>query len=157
MLRKKDLRIYRFDRPVTIRTLELPSPSQLLHNWSYTPDVRVVFEAKEKDRWRKVCDIKYPQGCWQDQVPFSVACEEVCACEWRLTFNSRNKINVRFVRFHSEARLDNYEGLAGHVLRGQLKRGYPKQSAGICRPLRLVEVEAACLAATFTASAAIRR
>ena len=133
-------RIYDFGRPVTIRTLELPSPSQLLHRRSYTPDVRVVFEAEMNGAWRRVCAVRYPQGCWQDQVPFSIACEEVRARRWRLTLESPDRINVRYVRFSSEARLDNYEGLAGHVLRGQLKRRYPRQSAAAYIPAGAVRI-----------------
>ncbi|MBE6396031.1 MAG: hypothetical protein E7046_03410 [Lentisphaerae bacterium] len=121
-------RTIRFGSPVTIRTIELPSPGQMNQRWAYNSDVRVVFEAKVDDVWRKVCDVRYPQGCWQDRVPFTIACEEAVAKEWRLSLWSSRKFNLRFARFHSEARFDNYEGLAGHVLRGHLKRNYPKQS-----------------------------
>ena len=120
-------RTFVFGDPVAIRTLELPSPSEVNRRWLYNPDVRVVFEAKTDAGWRKVCDVRYPQGCWQDRVPFSIACEEASAKEWRLAVNSSRDVKLRFVRLHSEAKLDNHEGLSAHVLRGQLKREYPKQ------------------------------
>ena len=115
---KGNVRTFFFDVPVTIRTLELPSPSQLNHAWSYNPDTHVLFEAESESGWKEVCDVDYPQGCWQDRVPFSLACEESTARTWRLTISSPHKIRVPFVRLHSAARLDNWEGKAGWVLRG---------------------------------------
>lgn len=133
-------RIITYEHPVVIRTIELPSPSQLNHGWAYNPDVRVIFEAKVGAEWRKACDVRYPQGCWQDRVPFSVACEEMESREWRLSFSSSHKISIRFVRFSSEARLDNYEGLSAQVLRGHLKRTYPMQSRSAYIPESAVRV-----------------
>jgi len=129
-----NVRTLQFDRPVAIRTLELPSPSHLNHDWCYNPDTCVIFEAETANGWQTVCDVRYPQGCWQDLVPFSIACSEATAKTWRLSLASSHKIAVPFLRFHSVARLDNWEGLSGHVLRGQLKRPYPKQSAAAYIP-----------------------
>ena len=123
-----NVRTFFFDEPVTIRTLELPSPSQLNHAWSYNPDTHVLFEAKTESGWKIVCDVDYPQGCWQDRVPFSVACggcddggvvaTHCEAATWRLTMTAPHPIKLPFVKLHSAARLDNWEGKAGHVLRG---------------------------------------
>ena len=135
-----NVRIVHFVEPVTIRTLELPSPSHLNHDWCYNPDTRVIFEAETTDGWRTVCDVRYPQGCWQDRVPLSLACSEAKAKTWRLSLASPHKISVPFLRFHSVARLDNWEGLAGHVLRGQMKRPYPKQPAAVYIPHGAVRV-----------------
>ncbi|MBQ3290012.1 MAG: hypothetical protein IJH50_11420, partial [Kiritimatiellae bacterium] len=135
-----NVRTFSFARPVVIRTLELPSPSQLNHDWSYNSDTRVLFEAKTADGWRTVCDVQYPQGCWQDMVPFSLACDEASAKTWRLSLSSPHKIAVPFVRLHSGARLDNWEGLSGLVLRGQLKRQYPKQNPAAYIPCGAVRV-----------------
>ena len=135
-----NVRIVHFAELVTIRTLELPSPSHLNCGWCYNPDTRVLFEAETKNGWQTVCDACYPQGCWQDLVPFSLACSEATAKTWRLSLTSPHKIMVPFVRFHSAARLDNWEGLAGHVLRGQLKRLYPRQPVAAYIPHGAVRV-----------------
>jgi len=50
-----NVRVFHFEDPVTIRTLELPSPSQLNHAWSYNPDTHVLFEAKTESGWKIVC------------------------------------------------------------------------------------------------------
>ena len=124
-----NVRIVRFAEPVTVRTLELPWPRALNHAWPYNPETHVTFEAQTAKGWRTVCEADYPQGCWQDGVPFSLACGEATSTVWRLSLESPHENSVPFVRFRSGARLDNWEGLAGHVLRGQLKRSCPKQDA----------------------------
>ena len=154
-----NVRIVHFAEPVTIRTLELPSPSHLNHDWCYNPDTRVLFEAETENGWQTVCDVRYPQGCWQDLVPFSLACSEATAKTWRLSLASPQKITVPFVRFHSVARLDNWEGLTGHVLRGQMKRPYPKQPTAAYIPHGAVRIvkpgDALCVGGSqFTATGA---
>ena len=152
---KGNVRVFRFDAPVTIRTLELPSPSQLNHAWCYNSDTRVIFEAETDKGWRTVCDIQYPQGCWQDNVPFSIACDTCCdvtsvgprvprdriaSKTWRLTLSSSHEISLKNVRLYTAARLDNWEGQAGHVLRGQMKRPYPNQDAAAYIPQGSIRV-----------------
>ena len=135
-----NVRTFHFEKPVTIRTLELPSPSDLNHAWSYNPDTHVRFEAQTESGWKSVCDVDYPQGCWQDKVPFSIACEDVSAKTWRLTLSALHPIKLPFVRLHSTARLDNWEGKAGHVLRGLMKRPVPRQDAAAYVPRDAVRV-----------------
>ena len=135
-----NVRIVHFAEPVTIRTLELPSSRQLSGPWLYNLDLCITLEAETAKGWRTVCDVRYPQGCWQDMVPFSFACDEATAKTWRLSLSSPHEIAVPFVKFLSGARLDNWEGLAGHVLRGQLKRPCPKQCASAYIPAGAVRV-----------------
>ena len=124
-----NVRTFRFAEPVTVRTLELPSPRNMVGAWCYNPDLRILLEAKKDGDWRPVCSVDCPQGNWQDNVPFSLACEEMSAQEWRLTLSSPHKIRLPFARLHSAARFDNWEGLSAHTLRGQLKRPHPRQNA----------------------------
>ena len=133
-------RLVTFAKPVTIRTLELPSPSDINHAWCYTPATHVLFEAETSSGWRTVCETDYPQGCWQDRVPFSLACEEATATNWRLTLTAPHPIKVAWTRFYSGARMDNWEGQSGHVLRGLLRRAYPRQSPEAFIPAGSVRV-----------------
>ena len=133
-------RLISFASPVTIRTLELPPPRGINRFWTYNPDAHVSFEAKTDKGWVRVCDMDYPQGCWQDTVPLSLACDEATATKWRLTISSSRDVTVNHVRFYSHAALDNWEGLSGHVLRGQLKRPQPRQEAAAYIPANGVRV-----------------
>ena len=133
-------RLFRFGSPVTVRTIELPCPRALNGRWTYNPETHVTFEALTEAGWRTVCATDYPQGCWQDNVPLSLACDEETATEWRLSLSSPHAIVLPFVRLRSAARLDNWEGLAGHVLRGHLKRPAPKRSEAAYLPAGSVRV-----------------
>ena len=123
-------RTFSFERPMTVRTIELPSPSAMNHPNSYTPDARVKLVAVEEDGGRTtVLDQEVPQGVWQDKVPITFACDARTARLWEFTLEHRHPMNVRDVRFSTGARLNNWEGLAGWVLRGLVKRPAPKQDA----------------------------
>ena len=110
-------RLYRFDRPVTIRTLCLPSPRHLNSRFSYRLGTRVRFEAVDGGG-RTVAETAYPTGCWLDEMPFSVACRPVASTAWRLVVDSPHECNLSRVSFSGATRLDNWEGLAGWTLRG---------------------------------------
>ena len=113
-----DVRVYRFAKPVTIRTLEFPAPNSFNHAYGYEKWLHVRFEAKTEAVWRAVVDTDYPRGCWQDGTPVSFMCGEVSAKEWRLTFEHTQPIDkVDFVRFRAVAKLDNFEALGGWAFR----------------------------------------
>lgn len=113
-----DVRVCRFAKPVTIRTLELPAPNSFNHAYGYEKWLHVRFEAKTEAGWRSVVDTDYPRGCWQDGTPVSFMCGEVSAKEWRLTFEHTKPIDkVDFVRFRAVAKLDNFEALGGWAFR----------------------------------------
>ena len=117
-----------FEKPLAIRTLEMPSPSDLNHGQAYTPGLRVTVEAKSGDTFTTVADEWLPQGCWQDHVPHSLACDETESREWRVTIRNRHSIALAFLRVYSGARKDNWEGLAAWTLRGLSRKPHPRQS-----------------------------
>ena len=121
VLRRK----YGFAEPVVLRSIELPSPRQMNHDWAYSPDVRLRVNG---GRW-----IEVPQGCWQDAVSFTVALEECPARkDWTLEIVHEHPIKLPFVRFRTGARLHNWEGMAGWVLRGGMSDVPDAPSAGSC-------------------------
>ena len=135
------VRRFRFARPMCVRAIELPSPSDMNHANSYTPDARVRLVAVEGAVRTTVLDQEIPQGVWQDRVPMTFACDERTASEWEFTLTHRHPMKVPAVKFHAGARLNNWEGLAGWVLRGLVKRPAPKQStAGYVRADDIVDL-----------------
>ena len=122
-------RTFRFARPVVVRSVELPSTRTLNHDWAYAQGAQVQVDAKfEKGNGVSLKaasgHVSIPQGCWQDAVPFTVACG---ACTeptetWSVSIWHRHPINVPFIRLRTGARLHNWEGKAGWVLRGGMKR-----------------------------------
>ena len=124
-----NVRQFNFEEPVTVRTLELPSPVDLDHNTCYRPETHVKFEAVRDDGPAQVVrEFDYPQGCWLDWgVPFSVACAETTAKRWRLTVTAPHPIRLGAVKLLASARPDNFEARAAWTLRGEIVDPTPRQ------------------------------
>ncbi len=122
-------RQFKFNQPLCVRAIELPSPSDMNHPNSYTPDARVKLVAVTGTTRTTVLDQAVPQGAWQDNVPMTFACDDCTADEWEFILEHRHPMKVRPVKFRTGARLNNWEGLAGWVLRGLVKRDAPRQAA----------------------------
>ncbi len=107
--------VYRFTKPFAFRSLELPSPRQMNHDWAYAPGVTVTVRGSGT----LAASAEIPQGCWQDAVPFTMALGEMPpSAEWTVEIKHAHPINVAYVHFRTGARLHNWEGKAGWVLRG---------------------------------------
>jgi len=126
------VRVFTFKEPVTVRTLELPSTSELNHGRAYDPETTAVFEAETAPGvWQTVVREALPPGNWQDNRKggsrYTLACDEATARTWRLTLESADPLRLGKVRLSSAARMDQWEGLAGWTLRGLVDRGTPRQ------------------------------
>lgn len=134
-------RVFRFDAPRRVRAITLPSPRQMNHDYAYRPEARVTLVAVAGAVRTRVLDQEVPQGVWQDSVPMTFACDECVADTWEFTLEHRHPMHVPAVTFHAGARLNNWEGLAGWVLRGLVARPAPKQSpAGYVRADEVVDL-----------------
>jgi len=123
-------RRYRFPRPVVVRSVEIPAPRQLSRAWSYDMDGEVsVFAVYDNPREAKssfgasVFGASIPNGCWQDNVPFTVSGAGIDgaikpADTWEVRIASSRPLTVPYIRFHAGLRNHNWEGKAGWVLRG---------------------------------------
>ena len=125
-------RRYVFDRPVMVRTLEIPPVSELDHARTYDPEMSVEFVAEDADGGAcVVLNEPLPPGNWQDNRKggsrYTLACDEATAKSWLLRIRSRDPIKLGEVRFMSAARLEHWEGLAGWTLRGLVNRAAPRQ------------------------------
>lgn len=126
------VRLFSFAAPVTVRTLEIPSTSELNHDRTYDPEATVVFEAETAPGvWRTVVREALPPGNWQDNrtggARQTLACDEATARRWRLTIQSQDPVQLGDVRLSSAARMEHWEGLAGWTVRGLVARTEPRQ------------------------------
>ncbi len=109
-----DSRVFRFAKPVTIRSMALSNPQQINHGWSYEPALTFVLEADGRCVVNRECT----QGTWYDFASMTFAVPETTASVWRFTVHHRHQINkYPDVKLSAAARLDHWEPKAALVLR----------------------------------------
>ena len=117
---------YEFAKPVTVRTLEMPSVRSLAAvTLSFEPRTTVSLKA---DGATLVEETALPPSSWQDGSTFSLACRETTARWFTLTVKNKHPITLHTVRLLSAAKKDNWEGEACWTLRSLLRRETPEQS-----------------------------
>ena len=116
-----DVRTYSFARPVTLRTLVLPSAQRHNHDYCYEPGLSVRLEALAGTNWVCALDRPFPVSNYSDWETQTFAFEAVTGKDWRLTIRHAHPIAPRRPLedpvFSSAVRLDNWEGKAGWTLR----------------------------------------
>lgn len=120
-----DERIFRFGVPVTIRSVEMPSPTSLNNHWSYEKWLEVEISVPDgAGGWKSVLRRDYPRGCWQDGMPVTFSFPATTSDLWRVVFYHRHPVKkIDFIRFHPMARIDGWEALAGWTFRDLPMRG----------------------------------
>ena len=139
---------YEFAKPVTVRTLEMPSVRSLAAvTLSFEPRTTVSLVAMSDTlggpRSGAAADgiepvppnvitlleeTALPPSSWQDGSTFSLACRETTARRFTLTVKNKHPIALHAVRLLSAAKKDNWEGEACWTLRSLLRRETPEQS-----------------------------
>ncbi len=102
-----------FERPVALRSIELPCVESMNHGWCYEPGVHIAVKSDGKT----VLDADIPQGAWQDEHPVTLALDEHKGSVY--TIEIRNAHDARFdrLRISTAARKNNWEAEAGLSLR----------------------------------------
>ncbi len=110
-----DVRVFKFEEPVVVRSIVLPSPQQMNHGWCYEPGIHFRLEADGECVWEREC----PQGAWYDwDSGMTFAVEGARAAkEWRFEVEHAHELKYFDVRLSGAARLDNWETKAGLALR----------------------------------------
>jgi hypothetical protein len=111
-----------FARPVTLRSLELPSVEKLTMRRIFDPGATLHVQALSATGLVDVARRDIPRSNWQDDQPLTLALPEATASGFRITFENRRPLELSAVRLSSAARMDDWQGQAGFVLRS-LDRG----------------------------------
>jgi len=106
-----------FEKPVTIRSLELPPVQQMNHDWCYVPGITVTLEAKINDQFQTLLETALPPSSWQDNKPITLAVSELSSPTYRISFNNKHNLGLSFIRLWSAARKNNWESEAASTLR----------------------------------------
>ena len=126
-----DVRVYTFTRPVTLRTLVLPSAQCYSHDYCYEPGLRLRFEVENEGLWRSVVDRAWPVSNYSDRYSQTFSFAAATGRRWRLAIRHAHPIAPRQKLadpvFSSAVRLDNWEGKAGWTLRAVEPSGQPQE------------------------------
>ena len=101
-----------------VRTLVLPYVDSYSHYYDYKPDIHVTLLAVVPGGGKeKILDLDIPKVNWQDRSQLELACDEVPeAVSYELTIKNAHTMALRYVRFMSAARKNNWAGEAGWSL-----------------------------------------
>ena len=130
--RKGDSFFYEFDRPVTVRSVELSKPSRYEDKEGIAPAVSFTIVAMDENR--TCATVGAPRTTWMDEMGFTVAIAPTTSKKWRIDMKHERPIHQFSAIFHSAARLDNWEGATGHFMRSVSRRPYPAQPAACWIP-----------------------
>ena len=106
-----------FGKPVTLRSLELPSVEKLTRRRAFDPAASILVQTRGADGLKDVARRAIPRSNWQDDRPLTLALPDATAAVFRITFENKTPLDLTVLRFSSAARLDDWEGGAGFVLR----------------------------------------
>ena len=130
-----------FDNETTVRTVEFPSINSFSHAWCYSPDITVTIYADTDGGMKQVARLEMPPGSWQDDRPFSIACEEATAQSYRIEISNLHDMAISYINFYSAARQQNWESEAAWTLRRIVREDYPRQSpAAWVDPSTIVDI-----------------
>ncbi len=125
-----DERVFRFAKPVTVRSLTLPG----LHHWNnayayHMPWRRVTLEAKTADGWTVAVKSPLPVSNWRDYVyTYTLACDELESDMWRYRLDHDYPIlSWKEPKLHSAARHTDWEAKSAMTLRSLQHERAPKQ------------------------------
>ena len=139
-----ETRIFRFDRPVTVRSLVLPGVDCWNHSYAYEmPWMRVALDVETPQGWQEVVRSPLPTTSWRDYVEtFTLACGETKGSVWRFRFEHDLPIKKYCEpKLSSAPRMTDWEGKSARTLRSLLRDPPPKQGrACFVDPAQIVDI-----------------
>ena len=130
---------FEYDRPVTVRAMELPPIDSLDHGWCYRPGVNVKLEANGKT----LVEQDLQPANWQDDRHVSFAIDETVAKNFKITLKTKHSVRLGTIRLFEGAKSDDWEGQAGWTLRRLMRNPPRKQNAKAwVEPNEVIDVSA---------------
>lgn len=106
-----------FAQPVTLRSLELPPVEKFSKRRGFDPGVAIRVQALGENGLMEVARREVPRSNWQDDQPLVLALPDATAITFRITFENKFPLEITKLRLSSAARVDDWHGQAGYVLR----------------------------------------
>lgn len=120
-----------FPKATLLRTIELPPTEHLMKRRSFDPGTVIRLQGHTSNGWKDVGVRVIPRGNWQDRQPehgLSLAFPDFKANRFRIVFENNFPIALTTLRLYNGARLNDWRGQAGYVLRSLERTEAPKQN-----------------------------
>jgi hypothetical protein len=118
-----------FAKPITLRSIELPPVMKMANPRNFDPGLTIRVEVLSDGKWLEVANREIPRGNWKDKKSsLTFALPETTGTTYRLLLNLKSPITLESLKFSSAAKIDNWEGQAGHTLRSLDYQPLPKQN-----------------------------
>lgn len=109
--------VVKYDKPVTVRSLEITSIESMGHYWCYQPDTRIRVTAGNDQADSELIDVALPQSAWQDGQLMTLALPETTASVFGIEISNGHDIYFDRLKLSTAARKNNWETEAGWDLR----------------------------------------
>lgn len=116
-----------FAEPTTLRSLELPPVEKLSKRRGFDPGAAVRVQALGPSGLVEVARREIPRSNWQDDQPLILALPDATASTFRITFEIKTPLDITKLCLSSAARVDDWHGQAGYVLRSLDRSPPPNQ------------------------------
>ena len=114
-----------FERPVTLRSIELPPIELLMKRRNFDPDTRIHIQIPEGSSRKTLTSHVVPRGNWQDRLPefpLVLAVADASSKTYRIVFDNKHPLEISRLKLSSTARPQDWRGQAGFALRS-MERG----------------------------------
>ncbi|MBE9583784.1 hypothetical protein IM792_04930 [Mucilaginibacter sp. JRF] len=133
-----------FADTVTIRTIELPSVNSMSHAWNYAPGVRIKVEALlANGKTAQMLSTDVPAANFQDGQPVTLACSETKGVKKvKIWIENKHDMTLKYIRFFSASRKNNWEAEAGWTLRNIDRDGvkYNQSKKTYIDPAQIIDI-----------------
>ncbi len=110
-----------FDEALTLRSIELPPVEYLAKRRIFDPQVSIRVQALGEGGFVDIYDKQVPRSTWQDkdwdERPYVLALSEQPSKTYRILFENTKPAALRYLRFSTAARMQDWHGQAAYVLR----------------------------------------
>lgn len=130
-----------FSKPTTIRSIELPPVEKFSIRRGFDPGAFVRVQMLGENGLVDIARREIPRSNWQDDQPLVLALPDATASTFRITFEIKFPLEITKLRLSSAARIDDWHGQAGYVLRSLDRSPPPVQDkAAWIAPASIVDL-----------------
>ncbi|MDF7823438.1 glycosyl hydrolase [Pontiellaceae bacterium B12227] len=118
-----------FGQETVLRTIEVPPTEHLMKRRSFDTDTVIRLQGHDSNGWKDIGSRVIPRGNWQDRLPehgIFLAFPDFKSNRFRIVFENNFPVELTYLRLYDGARLNDWRGQAGYVLRS-LERAKPPQ------------------------------